>query len=485
MENKNYRDIFESFLKESADSFLMVPSRKVWHSIYNDMHPDRKWPSMAVCLLILSAVMFIGVSNNNSLSSAARNASPLSYADLSKNNNAVHTDINTRDHSYATVPIRAAIAAGIDFTSLNEVIPADADNNPGIIENEQPPLTASVTGIASNGISAAKNIYVPPSSAGAETEDSMSNEVTLSPVKNKVAQKEIKTENTDLSFITAAADKNITDILSTAAAKKPAPAKTQISNSKSAAETDRSWAEDYVLKHKPQMNKFKSRSAVTYFVTPSYGYRHLATAAGTQSAIGGVSINDRLKDTRALNLEAGAVVQYNIANNFRIKGGVQVNYNNYVSDVTALGHTLQTSFAPTPQADLSAVSGYEVKPGPDRLNRSTVQVSIPVGADLRIAGRNKFKWYLGATVQPSYTIGGSGYVVSQDAKYYIRDKSMLRKLNLNTAVETFVSYKPAPGITLSAGPQVRYQVMSSYKQAYKYSEKLYNVGVKIGLTTGF
>src|SRR4051812_20510968 len=85
MEN-NYRDHIESFLRESADNFLMVPSRRVWHGIYNNMHPDRRWPSMAVCLLILSAVMFIGVSNNNSLSKAARKYGPKNIANLSKNN---------------------------------------------------------------------------------------------------------------------------------------------------------------------------------------------------------------------------------------------------------------------------------------------------------------------------------------------------------------------------------------------------------------
>ena len=489
MENKNYRDHFENFLKESADSFLMVPSRKVWYSIYNDMHPDRKWPSMAVCLLILSAVMFIGVSNNNSLSTAARRTTAVNFSEPSKNNTLAKLDVTAGNRSHAILPAPAAEFAATDLAGQEDVLATDENNinnsiafNNSIAKNQQPGVTGSANGIAPAGIAAAKNISPITSTNTSTSEGSMSNDVSLSPVKNGAAKENNISEKTAFTVNAPMADNNIT--AANTAVKKTEPAKATVTVAKSAAETDRSWAEDYALKHKPQMNKFRSRSSITYFVTPSLGYRRLSEG-NYAKPVDGISIHDRLKDERALNLEAGAVVQYNISNNFRLKGGVQVNYTNYVSDVSALGHTLQTSFAATAPADVSAVSGYESKPGTDRLNRSMVQVSIPVGADIRVAGRNKIKWYVGATVQPSYTVGGSSYVLSKDAKYYIRDKSMLRRLNLNTAVETFVSFKPSPGITLSVGPQVRYQVMSSYKQSYNYSEKLYNVGVKVGLTTGF
>ena len=82
MEENNYRNEFELFLKESADEFKMVPSRKVWYSLYNNLHPDRKWPSMAVCLLILTAVLYLGIANNNSLSNAAKKVSSENFYNL-------------------------------------------------------------------------------------------------------------------------------------------------------------------------------------------------------------------------------------------------------------------------------------------------------------------------------------------------------------------------------------------------------------------
>ena len=96
MEDNFIKDDFEQFLKGNADEFLMVPQRKVWYSIYNSMHPDRKWPSLAVCLLILSAVLFIGISNNNSISDAARKAGAENLSSIARNRSN-DNDNNTND----------------------------------------------------------------------------------------------------------------------------------------------------------------------------------------------------------------------------------------------------------------------------------------------------------------------------------------------------------------------------------------------------
>ena len=74
---------------------------------------------------------------------------------------------------------------------------------------------------------------------------------------------------------------------------------------------------------------------------------------------------------------------------------------------------------------------------------------------------------------------------SADADNYISETPLLRKWNMNAAVETFVTFKPSSGVTLSVGPQLRYQLLSTYKKEYNYTEKLYNIGVKIGLVTDF
>src|SRR6218665_2908111 len=77
MENEFYRDEFEQMLKDTTDDFKMYPSRKIWHSIYNDLHPDRKWPSLAVCLLLLTGILYLGVTNNNAINTSGKNIAAL------------------------------------------------------------------------------------------------------------------------------------------------------------------------------------------------------------------------------------------------------------------------------------------------------------------------------------------------------------------------------------------------------------------------
>ena len=59
-ENEFYADEFEQLLKEKADQFSMYPSKRVWYSIYNNLHPSRRWPSVVVSLLLLTSLMLIG-----------------------------------------------------------------------------------------------------------------------------------------------------------------------------------------------------------------------------------------------------------------------------------------------------------------------------------------------------------------------------------------------------------------------------------------
>ncbi len=60
MERKFYENDFEQFLKESADQFRMSPSKKVWHGIYNNTHPGRRWPSVAMSLLFIFTLVLVG-----------------------------------------------------------------------------------------------------------------------------------------------------------------------------------------------------------------------------------------------------------------------------------------------------------------------------------------------------------------------------------------------------------------------------------------
>src|SRR5436190_16665004 len=65
MEREFYTEDFESLLKENADQFKMSPSKKVWHGIYNDLHPGRRWPSTAMSLIIIFSLVIVGNLNTS------------------------------------------------------------------------------------------------------------------------------------------------------------------------------------------------------------------------------------------------------------------------------------------------------------------------------------------------------------------------------------------------------------------------------------
>jgi hypothetical protein len=118
----------------------------------------------------------------------------------------------------------------------------------------------------------------------------------------------------------------------------------------------------------------------------------------------------------------------------------------------------------------------------NRLNNKTIQVSIPIAFDYKLLGNDQIKWYLGASFQPSFVSSGNAYLLSSDYKYFVDDPSMIRKWNFNTSVETFASVKMSERFHFNIGPQFRYQMLSTYSKEYTFSEKLYNVGIKLGIT---
>ena len=76
MERKFYTDNFERLLREHVDQFKMTPSKKVWHGIYNNMHPGRRWPSIAMTLVFLFTLVIVGhLNTNNGYKNAAEFAS--------------------------------------------------------------------------------------------------------------------------------------------------------------------------------------------------------------------------------------------------------------------------------------------------------------------------------------------------------------------------------------------------------------------------
>jgi hypothetical protein len=84
-------------------------------------------------------------------------------------------------------------------------------------------------------------------------------------------------------------------------------------------------------------------------------------------------------------------------------------------------------------------------------------------------------------VQPTYLLGDKAYLISSDYRNYIEEPNLVRRWNVNTSLETFVAYSTGR-LNWQVGPQVRYQILSSYLKKYPVKEHLFDFGFKIGIS---
>jgi hypothetical protein len=512
MENKFYMDPLERFLKEKSDEFKMYPSRRVWHSIYNNLHPARKWPSVAVLLALFYSLILIGYIN----SGTTKMVKPvdLSVSGIQK----LPGELPVQNSNFPNLSqtsafdIASVISTGEKVQLLN--YPA----------NTHAPYTVPVSNPAELLIPGLNNLVVSPSALWNEFQNPLAatannmmafqpgqaaNTIPLIPPPDNVSIPVSENEN---AIPNKPAGDQITGIpgnallkteKATSDPKKSLPAVPANSNSSSItanlSREDLAWVEDYALQNKSSKKRWQQESGFEMYVTPSVGYRTLKpnsdifinTSLFTQSG-SGININKDLHQHPAISVEAGAALIHRFAKNLRWKAGLQLNYTSYLIKAYDLGHPVLTTLQmrdinsgyPTLESVLtnytSSKTGRQVN-----FNNNTVQLSLPLGLDVRLAGKDNIQWFAGATIQGSYIVSGKSALISSDRNYYVQNNTLIKKWNMNTAVETFITYKTNSGITVKAGPQFRYQPLSTYSKRYSVTEKTYSIGIKMGIIKDF
>ncbi|MGC4101636.1 hypothetical protein [Ferruginibacter sp.] len=629
MERNFYTDNFEQLLKEKSDEFRMYPSKRVWHSIYNDLHPGRKWPSVAVSMMMVIILLLGGYWNNNATDktiAAKQNIAPAGNSTASSNiipafnlNTAVafnskqssavathipgnHNDVNGRSATSVmlnrpatnkiTVTIPGSITdPAVDGTESNNAVagsdlPATAPANaiaPGdpvtafIIpssvfslqaqdnKNSSSQTTAAVTGQDKNDITYLPSTVSPAADqkfnttsfsginnldpavtakAAIQNKNSNTGSVNTNTTPDKAVAKNTNVPNrpvnktattsainktggvadvaagfadaqkTTGSNADADKDQQATDIAGTD--KNSTTATTQqkenttdaslTSNGKKIMTADdKAWIENYAFQNRSKRKKWQDRTAFNIYITPNVGYRHIsndpkynlsaATPSNSFVFAGGGDASSAMDHKPGLGFEMGVGLNYSLAKNLVVKGGLQVNFTSYGINAEVTNHPVQSSlmlidpntgFPNLHATSSSLANGSNGISGNDKITvySTTYQLSVPLGFALKISGNNKLEWYAGATVQPSFIMGGKDYLISADRKNYIEDHSLLSKWNMNAGFETYLNYK-LDAFTLQFGPQFRYQLMSTYYRRYTVNENLYNVGIKFGILKNF
>ncbi len=523
MEHEFYEDDFEQLLKDKADQFSMYPSKRVWHSIYNNLHPGRKWPSVVISLFFISSLMFIGYLNTgkNAITSPINNytiSQPLPEKDIvtttakkithkipvTQNPAIAKNPVNTYSNAFEDVITNETDFLKYTIVKSNRPVYFAVINTEPFIESITP-APAAVTGqnviqtvdayIKSN------KIFADIAASGKKSKNNLTKPAGKNITASYAEETQAGINSTTTTYIstTDLAPKTSEDALNKLAAAdlKKSDATKTIAKTGTLTTEEKAWIENYALQNKPVAKKWKGRLGYQVYVTPAVNYRKLTTRtkwSSTPFAEG--DINNRISQKPGVGMEAGVGLNYAIAKRLQLKGAIQFNYTSYNIDAEKNNHPIFTNILLNDPASGMSYASARVSTTSNAYNNSfaattpvtlhnrTYQISVPIGFAYKLSSKNNVDWFAGASAQPTYIFGGKAHIISSDLKNYISEPSSIRSWNLNLGFETYMNFKLG-NYNLQVGPQVRYQVNSTYKKNVALVEKPYAVGLKFGLFKGF
>ena len=247
-----------------------------------------------------------------------------------------------------------------------------------------------------------------------------------------------------------------------------------------------------------KISKRKRLSWQIYFL-PTVSYRKLAEnkpfIAITQQINGSSplnyviatdDVNNVVTHKPDIGLELGFNVGYPISKNVKLTTGLQLNVSKY--DIKAYPYQPEPArLALTNDNGSASVStiqanyrNFESYTKPDWLSNFYISASLPIGLEVNVTDTRKTYLGMGGTIQPTYILGDRAYLISTDFKNYAEVPSLTRRWNVSTSFEVFAGYTTGK-IKWKVGPQVRYQLLSSFEKRYPVKEHLIDFGLKVGV----
>jgi len=530
MDNKFYIENFEEYLKEKSDEFRMYPSQRVWNSIYNNMHPGSRWPSISMCIILICALFLVGFLNTN-----VPNKDHLSAINNDNKRLGISSSVfyNMVEEKYSTANlITDASTDPMLLVASSEAVEFSSKDNSftSPVQTVQYQINVPVIAQANNNQENTTAFIPTPTGQNAST------------VEKLIAVNETTNANADYAVITGTVNTSSADKVERAilndntagnlfregnletategyslieknnyypvivgektpvkiqAAILPLSA-TKTTTTKSAnnnflSEADKYWIENYAMYNRPAPKKWKGKVNWETYITPSVVYRTLTNNTaknnnGMVALANSSDIDNSITNTPSFGVELGTGLQYELSKRLKMKAGVQLNFTRYNSQGYDNGHPVATTLTMNSDDGNYSYEVYRASPysssyGLDlvKLHNQTLQLSLPVGANFRIASADNLEWYMGATIQPTFVLGGQSYLISTDRRNYVKESDMLNRFNLNAGFETFISIKTS-AFTWQIGPQFRTQLFSTNSKIYSVQERLLNYGLKVGIT---
>jgi hypothetical protein len=513
MERRFDMSDFEQSLKDHADQFRLIPSKRVWNGIYNNLHPGSKWPSITVAIIFLITLVMIGNLNNSpknsenkkitaitSNSKATNNSNSTSerkavngrneqeanslLAKLNKNRNENISEFNSVDkltsvkEKSATENISLNKKNGAKNT--NQLFAKNNFSEKNLIINQQESKEKFSNGNTEN-ISEIKKITSVFAADEPKNSYSIENEFafteSLNSLKNDLI---IPVSDEIVSFM---------------------PAYFSASNSGNAlsiqSENLTSGASQLnsTVNKKPSGKKNKSVEW-TFYVTPlissvSFDKKTIHPSISSQSASSIVVLQNQSQSSfplihnARLGFETGAQMTYKFSEKFGIITGANVNYSSYNNISNFIHPTYAnlylTDKSGTYQRNYLTHYGNGQSPSQIPLTNYNLEISVPIGLQYEVWKNGKIQIDVSSAIEPSTVLKGDAFIISSDGRYYINDPSLIRKFNVGASFGSYITFS-VKKIKWHIGPDFRYQLLSTYKNIYPSKEHFIDYGIRIGIS---
>ncbi len=454
MERNFYNEEFEEFLKQKSDQYKMYPSDRVWNKVYKSIHRGRRWTAIGIILLFITGAGLVGremLLNNYSnvavqLDKSITLQTGISLSNHIKNQPDQLQDIVINNTLSKANVVHRKYSNGQQFSN----IPAELIISDNSIVSKERNILAPVLSLP-----AAESIALQFNNSGTPTFIAKKNQLITITGKSLPISGRIKTV-------------------------KVSEKKEENNPTLTIQNYNGSIGAGRVYKWSLQL-----------YASPIVSYRRLSNLNNKPEGNVPVAINyagnldGYLHHKPAIGFEIGTKVQYEISKSLHLYAGAQLNYSRYYIDAYNY-HAEKASIALNTPRAVDTVSNYtNIRNfdgySPEQLQNQYFQLSVPLGAELKLLGNRRLQLSIAGAIQPTYLISSNSYLISSDYKNYIQNPDLARKFNVHTNFEAFVSYQLG-GLKWQIGPQFRYQLFSSYSDKYPIREYLTEFGIKLGIT---
>ena len=514
MERRFDMSDFEQSLKDHADQFNLVPSKRVWKGLYNSLHPGSKWPSVTVAIVLIITLVTIGNLNNSSTTEQRSTLTNTNKANLVYENISLVDSVEeftatigtgnliTQEKGFNFLPHEQLFRTLVQKKKLVPQHKLIQENKSGnqIAQVQHQSATVKSTTFDKNVIGS-KAVNPAPVDVKILLARDIPSIKNYSLFNDKVdaaylainGNQQIRAYQPDLLYSEYS---SASHIVNSTIPKRIFSFAHFVTNGLSLVDHNTLFADANVLKEPGENSSLKRNGKKIknvkwmYYLVPS-----ISSSSFRNKGMQAIPPNFSLLQNRSFNgmtykaglgLEAGAQMSYRLSKKWDFITGGNIHYSGY-NVVSNLVHPTFTtlSFRDNKGFDYSKTYithyGNGMTQNQIDLSNYSLQASVPVGLQYHIWQNENVQVNLLSTMDVSAVLKSNAYIISSDGRYYVKDPSLSRPVNMGFNFNPNLVFS-GKKVKWYLGPNIRYQLLSRYKSNYMTKEHLIDYGIRIGIS---